>query len=118
MRGLARGLDIPRGVKSPTFALHLPHPGRLLLHHLDLYRIGDPRELPELGLEEILAGDGVSVVEWGDRLGDLAPPGAVRVYLEETGPTSRRLVVRGPAAAVARLARAVGAAPGEGLGEG
>jgi tRNA threonylcarbamoyladenosine biosynthesis protein TsaE len=117
VRGLARGLGIRRGVKSPTFALHLPHAGRLLLHHLDLYRIGDPAELPELGLEEIFSGEGVSVVEWGDRLGDLAPLWAVQVQLEETGSTSRRLTVRGPAGAVARLAAAVGGAPaGEGGG--
>jgi tRNA threonylcarbamoyladenosine biosynthesis protein TsaE len=111
VRGLARGLGIPRGVKSPTFALHLPHPGRLLLHHLDLYRIGDPGELRELGIDEVLSGDGVSVVEWGERLGDLAPSHAVRVLLEETGPTSRRWTVIGPADAVDRLARSVGGTP-------
>lgn len=106
VRGLARGLGVPGGVKSPTFALCLPHDGRLRLHHMDLYRIEDPDEFLELGLDEILSGEGVAVVEWGERLGDLAPASAIRVTLEETGPESRRLTLSGPAPGVSRLAAA------------
>ncbi len=68
-QGIARGLGIgPREVQSPTFTLireHQGSSGRLV--HVDLYRL-DPPEVPALGLEELLAGRGVKVVEWAERL--------------------------------------------------
>jgi tRNA threonylcarbamoyladenosine biosynthesis protein TsaE len=70
-RGLAAALGVPPGdVQSPTFTLvreHLGADGRPLLVHVDLYRL-DPAEALELGLEEILGGPGVKVVEWAERL--------------------------------------------------
>ena len=111
VRGLARGLRVPVAVKSPTFAIHLSYPGRLPLHHLDLYRIGGGSELYELGLDDDLGRDGVTVIEWGERLGAAAPGFAVTVRLEETGDTRRCLHVAGPVEVVARLARAAGQDP-------
>ena len=108
VRGLARGLDVDHGVKSPSFALHLEYPGRLLLHHLDLYRIGDPRDLDELGLEDVFGRAGVCVVEWGERLGDAAPGWAVRIAIEDLAAESRRIGVVGLVETVERLAAAAG----------
>lgn len=68
-QGIARGLGIgPREVQSPTFTLIREHqgPGGRLVH-VDLYRL-DPEDVPALGLEELLAGRGVKVVEWAERL--------------------------------------------------
>lgn len=68
-QGIARGLGIgPREVQSPTFNLIREHqgPGGRLVH-VDLYRL-DPEDVPALGLEELLAGRGVKVVEWAERL--------------------------------------------------
>src|SRR5262245_16193372 len=66
VQGLARGLGVPpeRRVASPTFTLVNEHMGRSKLFHIDLYRIGDPGELDEIGLPEILDAGGVVVVEW------------------------------------------------------
>ena len=68
-RGIAQGLGIePREVQSPTFTLIREHQGRGgRLVHVDLYRL-DPSDVPALGLEELLAGRGVKVVEWAERL--------------------------------------------------
>ena len=68
-QGIARGLGIePREVQSPTFTLIREHQGRGgRLVHVDLYRL-DPEDVPALGLEELLAGRGVKVVEWAERL--------------------------------------------------
>jgi len=107
VRGLARGLGIKAGVKSPTFAIHLTYPGRLTLHHLDLYRIRGPEDLEELGLEDCFGREGVAVVEWAERLGPHPPPWAVRLRFEEPGPTSRILTLTGPSEVVTRL-RAAG----------
>ncbi len=108
VRGLARGLGVLHGVKSPSFAIHLTYPGRVRLHHVDLYRLSREADVAELGLDDVFGRDGVVVVEWGERLGPAAPPGAVHVDFTETGPETRTLAVRGPRPAVARLAGAVG----------
>lgn len=83
-RGLAQGLGHEAdAVLSPTFQLVRElHGGRLPLFHVDLYRLSGPAEAARLGLEEYFDGEGVSVVEWPERLGALAPSGAWQVELE------------------------------------
>jgi tRNA threonylcarbamoyladenosine biosynthesis protein TsaE len=78
-RGLAEGLGIdPREVQSPTFTLIREHEATaedtVRLVHVDLYRL-DPGEAAALGLDELLAGPGVKVVEWAERL-PFGVPGA------------------------------------------
>jgi tRNA threonylcarbamoyladenosine biosynthesis protein TsaE len=69
VRGIARALGVPSKVRvtSPTFALVHEHAARLPLLHADLYRLGSPDELVELGLSERIGRDAVVLVEWGDR---------------------------------------------------
>ncbi len=68
-RGLLRALGVPESVPvtSPTFALVHEHEGRAPIRHLDLYRLGEPDELVELGIEEAL-DEAIVVIEWGRRL--------------------------------------------------
>src|SRR6478672_1208046 len=87
-RGIGEGLGIdPREVQSPTFTLIREHRGsggrggRMV--HVDLYRL-DPEEVAALGLEELLAGEGVKVVEWAERL-PFAVPGARSLELRRRG---------------------------------
>ncbi len=75
VKGLARGLGFEGDVTSPTFTIiHEYRGGRLPLYHIDLYRIGSEKEAVDLGLEEFLPGDGVTVIEWPDRIPSLLPP--------------------------------------------
>lgn len=80
-KGIARGLEVPRWeyVTSPTFAIHNVYRGRLRLHHLDLYRLGDAAELEHLGLEEALYGSDACVIEWPEILLEDLPADRVRV---------------------------------------
>lgn len=91
-RGIGRALGIdPREVQSPTFNLIREHEGsqgRLL--HADLYRL-DPGEVGALGLEELLAGPGIKVVEWAERL-PFAVPGALALRLARLGEEEREIV--------------------------
>jgi tRNA threonylcarbamoyladenosine biosynthesis protein TsaE len=104
IRGLARGLGVRHGVKSPSFAIHLRYPGRITLHHLDLYRVLDPRDLLELGVDDLFGGDGVTVVEWGERLGGEAPAGALRIVMTDPGGDRRDLRFSGGDEILGRVA--------------
>jgi tRNA threonylcarbamoyladenosine biosynthesis protein TsaE len=106
VQGLALGLGVPpeRRVASPTFTLVNEHPGRVPLYHIDLYRIDDPGELAELGLEDYLGERGVAAIEWAERLGERRPRERLELHLHPTGEETRRIeVVAHGAGAAARL---------------
>lgn len=90
-RGVAEALGIdPAEVQSPTFVLVREHEGeggRLV--HVDLYRL-DSHETAAAGIEEVLAGPGVKVVEWAERL-PYEPPGALRLHLARTDRGTREI---------------------------
>jgi tRNA threonylcarbamoyladenosine biosynthesis protein TsaE len=95
--GLARGLGITARVHSPTFTLVNEYGGgRLRLFHLDLYRLETPAQIRSAGLEEFLQPEGVTVVEWAEKLeagGWQLGAGKIRkVKIEITGETERRIV--------------------------
>ncbi len=73
-QGLARGLGVEEPVNSPTFTiLQVYDTGRLPLYHFDVYRIEDVDEMEEIGWEDCVYGDGVTVIEWADRIRDILP---------------------------------------------
>ena len=92
VRGLAEGLGIdPEDVSSPTFTLVHEYRGSVMtLYHADLYRL-EPGAADDLGLGEMGAADGVLVIEWPDRL-TRPIADALRVSIEVTGDTTRRIV--------------------------
>jgi tRNA threonylcarbamoyladenosine biosynthesis protein TsaE len=94
VRGVAEGLGInPDEVSSPTFTLIQHYRGRLPLCHVDLYRIGNPREIEELGLDE-LAATGIMAVEWAEKL-QRTPPDAVCIRIADTGGDTRAITIDG-----------------------
>jgi tRNA threonylcarbamoyladenosine biosynthesis protein TsaE len=94
-RGLAEGLGVPaEEVSSPTFTLVQEYHGRLRLYHVDLYRL-DEREADDLGLEELVLGDGVVVIEWADRWRG-RPDDVIEVRLEHLDEDRRRLTLSRP----------------------
>jgi tRNA threonylcarbamoyladenosine biosynthesis protein TsaE len=75
VKGLARGLNITSRVHSPTFSLvNIYEGGRLVLYHLDFYRLDAPEQITAAGLEEYLDTGGVTVVEWAEKW--FLPPAA------------------------------------------
>jgi tRNA threonylcarbamoyladenosine biosynthesis protein TsaE len=92
VRGMARGLGAePAEVSSPTFVLLTSYPGRLTLHHADLYRLAGDGDEVELGLEELPGAAGVLAVEWAERLERSYWESPVRVYLAHAGDDRRRV---------------------------
>ena len=106
-QGIARGLGVPENLRSPTFVLMTKHQGRLVLHHLDLYRINDPWEAWDLGLDEQLLGEGVCVVEWADKAPDVFPEDHLEVRIERIGENSRRLMLTARSKGYAEILKAV-----------
>ncbi len=91
VKGIARGLEVPEScyVRSPTFVILNTYTGRCDLHHLDLYRIQSPQEIEDLGTREIFYGEGVTVVEWADKMEDLLPDDHLRISLDFRNETGR-----------------------------
>ncbi len=94
-QGIARGLGVSEPVTSPTYTIVSEYPGRLILYHVDLYRIHDEEEFLQLGLEEVFGGDGVCVIEWPERAGSELPDAAMRIRLHANRDGSRSIDVPG-----------------------
>ena len=112
VQGLARGLGIPddAGVRSPSFALVRIHDqGRLPLVHVDLYRLGDPDELYDLGLEEWIGDQAVVAIEWSERCEDDLPPGELIVDLQYHDDGGRTASIEGAPRIVQSIAQSFGA---------
>ena len=83
-RGFARGLGITEPVTSPTFTLvQIYEGGRLNMYHFDVYRIGDPSEMYDIGYEDYFYSDGVCLVEWASLILELIPDYAIKVSIEK-----------------------------------
>lgn len=83
VRGLARGLGLPKGVvSSPTFTLIHEYEGDVPLYHFDAYRLDDAEEFVHLGAEEYLSGDGVCAIEWGSRVQAELPAERLDIVLQ------------------------------------
>jgi len=93
VQGLARGLGVTAAVTSPTFVLVNQYRGRLAVNHVDAYRTGSLTELADVGVEEMLHGDGVTVVEWADKLLPLLPPQTIVVSITGLGDEPREIAI-------------------------
>lgn len=99
-KGIARGLGVTEEVISPTYTIVSEYQGRLPLHHVDLYRIEGREQIENLGLDDFLWGDGVSLVEWGEKIEAdiLRPHLRVTLHISEDGGRDIDVEERGNAA--------------------
>ena len=96
-KGLAKGIGIQEPVSSPTFTIvQVYEEGRLPFYHFDVYRIGDIEEMDEIGYEDYIYGDGVSLIEWANLIEDILPEHYTEIKIEkdlEKGFDYRRISV-------------------------
>lgn len=96
-QGFAKGLGIDEAVNSPTFTIIQEYDeGRLPLYHFDVYRIGNPEEMYEIGYEDYFYGQGVCLIEWAKLIEELIPDEAKIVLIEkklENGLDYRKITV-------------------------
>jgi tRNA threonylcarbamoyladenosine biosynthesis protein TsaE len=96
VQGLVRALGVTTGATSPTFVLVNEYRGRLPVHHVDAYRTSSLTELLDLGLLDLMGGDGVTLIEWADRAEALLPTRTVRVRIEGVGDEPRAITIDDP----------------------
>ena len=96
-QGLAKGLGIEEPVNSPTFTIvQVYEGGRLPFYHFDVYRIGDVEEMDEVGFDEYVSGEGVSLIEWANLIEEILPENRVNITIEkdlEQGFDFRRITI-------------------------
>lgn len=92
-KGIARGLGIEDTITSPTFILMNEYPGRLPLFHVDLYRLADAGDALAGGVIDDRQADGVTVVEWPERMGGVLPAARLDVRIEGSGDEARDIEI-------------------------
>jgi tRNA threonylcarbamoyladenosine biosynthesis protein TsaE len=95
-KGLVAGMGSKAAVSSPTFTIVHEYPdGRLPVYHFDFFRVENRQSLARLGLDDYLFGDGVSVIEWGDRFPEFIPDQARWILFQMKSENQRAIVFRG-----------------------
>jgi tRNA threonylcarbamoyladenosine biosynthesis protein TsaE len=99
IKGLAQGIGVGKSayVSSPSFTLINEYKGEIPFYHIDLYRLEEEKEAEELGLEEYFYGEGITAIEWANRIPSLLPGELLRVNIHYTGKQTRsiELVAKG-----------------------
>ncbi len=83
-QGLAKGLEIQEPISSPTFTIvQVYDEGRLPFYHFDVYRIGDISEMDEIGYDDYVYGEGVSLIEWANLIEEILPENRISIIIEK-----------------------------------
>ena len=91
-KGVASGLGVQGRVASPTFTLINEHQGRIPFYHMDVYRLGSPEEMLDLGYEEYFYDQGVTLVEWAQLVDEVLPGERLDIAITQAGEHHRKLV--------------------------
>jgi tRNA threonylcarbamoyladenosine biosynthesis protein TsaE len=94
-QGLARGLGVTpeRAVRSPSFILLQRYHGRVPVYHADLYRLDGTTDIADIGLREVLGGDGVAMIEWAEKLDASVPAERLDIILEHQTEETRCITI-------------------------
>ena len=93
IKGLAAGMGVgkPTYISSPSFTLINEYPGKVAFYHIDLFRLRSEKEAEELGLEEYFQSEGVTAIEWADKISSLLPKETLWVHIQYTGKNTRSI---------------------------
>lgn len=90
--GIAKGLGVKDYINSPTFNIIKEYEGRVPFYHMDLYRLEEADELIDLGYEEYVYGQGVTVIEWADKAADFLPEERLTIKMDYGGEELSRVI--------------------------
>jgi tRNA threonylcarbamoyladenosine biosynthesis protein TsaE len=94
-KGIARGVGVPDEyqITSPSFTLINEYPGRTTLYHVDTYRLSGSRDLEEMGYEEYFYGNGITVIEWAEKIKEILPEKSFYIYLRYLDKNKREIKI-------------------------
>jgi len=95
VKGMAKGLGIDEEITSPTFTIISIYEGDIPLYHVDLYRIQEANELYDIGLEEIIYGDGITAIEWPEKAVNLLPEHTISITIQIQTDGKREIHIQG-----------------------
>jgi tRNA threonylcarbamoyladenosine biosynthesis protein TsaE len=94
VKGLAQAFKVPfKNVNSPTFVLMHYYKGKLPIYHFDLYRLENPKAIDMLDFDDYFYGEGISIIEWPERLGEHKPLQYYLVEFKHKGENQRRICI-------------------------
>ncbi len=94
-KGIARALGITEAIVSPTFTLVQEYDGREKLYHLDIYRLSGEDEFESMGGEEFLYPDGISLIEWSEKIDSMLPPSTIYIDITINDDLTRKITIKG-----------------------
>ena len=89
-KGIALALGIKEDITSPTFCLISEYEGKMPLYHMDVYRLDGTEDFINLGVDDMLYGNGVCIIEWSEKIMDELPKNTIIIRLEPVGNTDER----------------------------
>ena len=97
IKGLGGGVGVgnPAYISSPSFTLINEYPGRVPFYHVDLFRLEREKDAEELGLEDYFQGEGITAIEWADKIPSLLPREMLLIHITYTGKNSRSIEMLG-----------------------
>ncbi|WP_304226171.1 tRNA (adenosine(37)-N6)-threonylcarbamoyltransferase complex ATPase subunit type 1 TsaE [Gracilinema caldarium] len=94
-KGIAQSLGIQEPVTSPTYTIISEYGGTVTLYHMDCYRLEGEEDALAIGIDELLYGNGICVIEWSERISNLLPPHTIFIELAVLAEGSRRIRITG-----------------------
>jgi tRNA threonylcarbamoyladenosine biosynthesis protein TsaE len=93
IRGILNGLGVEEVIPSPTFTIVNEYKTKFNIYHFDFYRINDPYELYEIGFEEYIFSDGISLIEWASKAEELMPEDAIKIDINVLSENKREITI-------------------------